>query len=124
MRYTTASATLAALTLLVGLVATPSAAFAQEASFRTDEVISVSGPDAIAVALGSLRGVEVGSAGATLTVELQGTTSEIPVDYSSALSGDDGGVGLLPLMTLGVGISVTSRVIRGLSRFASRVRRR
>lgn len=74
--------------LVVALAGVPSVASAHETTVMTRRVRTVTGADVALDALRGLDGIEVGSGGATVTIDAGGVSRSIPIRMS-ALTGHD-----------------------------------
>lgn len=74
--------------LVVALAGVPSVASAHETTVMTRRVRTVTGADMALDALRGLDGIEVGSGGATVTIDAGGVSRSIPIRMS-ALTGHD-----------------------------------
>jgi hypothetical protein len=107
------------MTLAVLVVAWPSAAVAATTSTRT--VTSVSGVQIAQQLAGQLRGVQLGSTGATVTLDVAGRPSPIRVDFPGAGGSADGQPsGLLTLAAIPVAGAALVRFLNFLTKLGSR----
>lgn len=104
----------AVLACALSVLCTPSVAFGAPAQLVERRVETVSGADIALEALAGLRGVELGSDGATITLDAEGADRAVPVKFDmtgAATSDPFAGVALLAFAG-----SVVARVAAVLSR--------
>ncbi|MDA3937065.1 MAG: hypothetical protein PF636_09500 [Actinomycetota bacterium] len=79
---------------------------------------TTSGAEALTTVFQQLRGIQLGSSAATVTLDVEGTETPMVVEYGDMLGGGEGGVGggLMSYGAIGLGAGVFIKLLRVLMR--------
>ena len=116
----------ASAALLLAALA-PGVAYAQETVTHSQAVTRVSGAQVMQQIIGQLRGVQVGSSATTVTLDVDGQTKPVRIDYASIAGatgrsgGSDSGIGALArLFAIPVAGGALLKLVSMLSRLTGR----
>lgn len=115
----------AASAALLVCALTPGVAYAQETVTRSKTVTQVSGAQIMGQIIGQLKGVQLGSSAATVTLDVNGQAKPVRIDYASVAGaagstggGGDSGIGALARL---FAISVAGGALLKLASMLSRL---